>query len=161
MTEKITLDYVGKSYKAEWGSVKFKAKAEDVAKELENMGDGFTRRQVVDYASERKDSELYKCFEWDDTVAADRYRIQQAGSIISNLKITIIKDDKPPEKTNISMFVMPERKGGTYQKTELVVKNIERYELLLNKAISELQIFKNKYSTLSELEEVFKAIDAL
>lgn len=159
--ETITLNYAGKPYKAEWGCVKFKAKAEDVAKELESMGDGFTRRQVVDYASEHTNSALHNCFEWDDTVAADRYRLHQAGTVIQNLKITIIKKDKPPEKTNVSMFVMPERKCGTYQKTEVVVKNIERYELLLNKAKSELQAFRNKYSMISELEEVFKAIDAL
>ena len=37
----------------------------------------------------------------------------------------------------------------------------DEYEILLKRALNELQAFKKKYEMLSELEDVFKAIDEL
>lgn len=50
---------------------------------------------------------------------------------------------------------------NTYQPTKSFIVNQNEYEELLKRALAELQAFKNKYKTLSELEEVFKAIDEL
>lgn len=158
--EEINIAWGKKPYTASWGTVVFKADAEKVAHEIESIGDKVTAQQIVDFA-EDENTELHGCFEWDNDIAANRYRCVQARSIVSSLKITILHDDKPAEKTEIRYFVMPERKCGSYQKTEVVIQKPDEYQKLLANAKAELQAFKKKYKRLGELEEVFEAIDRL
>ena len=160
-TEKLTIHIGDKPYKASWGTVTFKGDAEKVAEEINSIGEEFTAQQIVDFAMSHKRSELYKCFEHDDKVAANRYRCYQARAIVGSLKITIINDQEEQEVTPIRYFMMPEQKGGRYKKTEIVVQRADEYQTLLATAKAELIAFKNKYSRLSELEEVFEAIDRL
>ena len=68
---------------AEW-KIKgiFKAEAQKVADEIgENK---VTPQEVLEKARD-ENSELHKCFEWNDSVAAEKYRLQQARAIIINL----------------------------------------------------------------------------
>jgi len=160
-TEKLTIHIGDKPYKASWGTVVYRGDADKVAKEINSIGTEFSAQQIVDFAQKRKRSELYKCFEWDDGIAANRYRCEQARSIVRSLKITIINDQEEPEVTPIRYFMMPERKNGQYKKTEIIVQRADEYQTLLATAKAELIAFKNKYSRLSELEEVFEAIDRL
>lgn len=48
-----------------------------------------------------------------------------------------------------------------YQPTRTFVKNQNEYEDLLKRALSELESFRLKYKTLSELEQVFEQIDLI
>ena len=158
--ESIKIDWGKKNYTASWGSISFSADAEAVASEIESIGEEVTAQQIVDFA-EDENTELHHLFEWDDTVAANRYRCHQATSIVCALKVTILHDDKPPEKTDIRYFYMPERKHGNYQKAEVVIQQPDAYQMLLQHAKEDLQIFKRKYASLKELDEVFEAIDRL
>ena len=159
--EEIKINWGKQKYEASWGAFKYKGDPNIVAHEIESIGDAVTSRQIVDYASENREGELAKCFEWNDDKAADQWRLFQAGSIVRNLKITIIKSDTEKEPTPIRYFSMKEASHGTYEKTEVIVRDIDKYEVLLATAKKELQEFKAKYSRLSELEAVFEAIDRL
>jgi dsDNA-binding SOS-regulon protein len=64
------------------------------------------------------------------------------------------------EPTSIRVFHRTDRVSG-YKPTLLIMKNADEYEKMLKMAKEELRIFKNKYSSLSELEKVFDAIDEL
>ena len=61
----------------------YKADAEKVSKEIESISNA-TPSSILEYAR-NENSELHKCFEWDDTVAAEKYRLQQARNIVCNL----------------------------------------------------------------------------
>lgn len=161
--ETIKIDWANSKYVASWNGFSYKANAETVANEISSIGEEFTAQQVVDYAEKHPDSELYKCFSWDDEKCANLYRCGIARQIIGNLKITIIHDEPEiaPKPTNIRFFSMPEHSHGTYKKTEIVVKRPDEYQILLETALNELRWFRNKYANLSELEAVFEAIDAL
>ena len=51
-------------------------------------------KDVVAQAAKNKKSELHKCFEWDDTVAAGQYRIEQAKLIMRVIvKVVEYNDD--------------------------------------------------------------------
>ena len=50
----------------------------DAQKCYEEMGDSDISPEEVLEKAKDKNSELHKCFEWDDTVAANKYRLQQA-----------------------------------------------------------------------------------
>ena len=131
----------------------YKADAEKVSKEIESIKEA-TPATILEYAR-NEESELHKCFEWDDTIAAEKYRLQQARQIVCNL---VYKEEKKEENTNLRVFYnAPSSK--TYEPTRILVRNEDSYKELLELAKSELRAFKNKYRMLTELEEIFELID--
>ena len=125
----------------------YKADAQKVADEI---GEGkVTPQEVLEKAID-ENSELHKCFEWNDSIAAEKYRLQQAGNVLRMLV------EQPP----LRIFHITEERN-VYQPTKMFLKNEDEYQSLLKRAINELNSFKQKYKTISELEEVFKAIDEL
>ena len=59
----------------------FKANAQKCYEEISKLN----RITPEDILNQAKDinSELHKCFEWDDTIAANKYRLQQARQVSS------------------------------------------------------------------------------
>ena len=135
----------------------YKADPTLVHNEIESIGETFTCKQIVEKAKDRN-TELHKCFEWDNEIAADKYRLQQAGLIIRNLVITRVEEGKE-QKTPLRMFVSTGERTGAYKPTKSVVRIQSEYENLLERAYSELRAFKNKYSMLKELDEILSLID--
>lgn len=131
----------------------FKADAQKV---YEEIGDNqIPLQEMVDRARD-ENSELHKCFEWNDSIAAEKYRLQQARTILAMLRF---KPKKEGEQS-VRVFSLTTEKS-TYQPTKQFLVQADEYQDLLKRALAELEAFKRKYSTLSELEEVFKAIEAL
>ena len=59
----------------------FKADAQKVAEEIKSIGDEVTAEQIVELARD-EDTELHKCFDWNDQTAAEKWRKQQARQIL-------------------------------------------------------------------------------
>lgn len=134
----------------------YKADASKVLDELSELGDEYSLSDVVKKAKD-KNSEMHSIFEWDDSVAGEEYRKIQAGKMVRNL--VIVRNDETEEKTNVRYFVSTGKKDSTYTPTRLVIRNQDAYEQLLERAYAELRAFKEKYSTLSELDEILALID--
>jgi len=144
--------------KAKWKSGfehLYKADAQLVANEISNIGKDPTPEDIVDAARDES-TELHKCFTWDDTEAAERWRKQEARDIVCKLVIT--EENKPNDKPEIRVFYKVED-GEGYKPTEFVVKHDDEYAKLLERAYAELRAFKIKYSCLKELREIFDLID--
>ena len=108
-----------------------------------------------------EETELHKCFTWDDSVAAERWRMREAGLVSRQLVLKRVEDDAPKDQTEIRLFYSTDNKSG-YKPTQIIVKKQDEYQALLNMAKKELQAFKKKYATLkNDLLEVFEAIDQL
>lgn len=74
------------------------ADAQKVGEELEKIEykDAAT---VLEVARKSKRSELHKCFEWDDSIAAEQHRLSQAGLILRALVTTEEVEDEGEVKT--------------------------------------------------------------
>lgn len=131
----------------------FKADANECYKEISSL-EQITPKTILDFAKDEK-SELHKCFEWNDGIAAEKYRTIQAGNVIRMLYIVPKNADAPPVR------VLSRTSDTVYQPTRTFVKNQNEYEDLLKRALSELESFRLKYKTLSELEQVFEQIDLI
>ena len=131
----------------------YKADAEKVSKEIESIQNA-TPSSILEYAR-NENSELHKCFEWDDTVAAEKYRLQQSRNIVCNL---VYQEEKKEEPAKLRVFYS-QSSTNTYQPTRVLVRNEDSYKELLMQAKSELRAFKNKYKMLTELEDIFNLID--
>lgn len=139
---------------AEW-KIKglYKADAQKVADEI---GNGKVTPQEVLEKARDVNSELHKCFEWNDSIAAEKYRLQQARSIIINL----VYAPKKEEEQSVRCFSLTSE-AKTYQPTKQFLVQEDEYQTLLKRALSELESFKRKYHTLTELESVFEAIETI
>ena len=128
----------------------------DATKVCEEIGYGNVTPQSVLEKARNDDSELHKCFEWNDGVAAEKYRLSQARNIIQNLVIVTNK----PEEQPVRVFSITSQKS-VYQPTKQFLVQENEYQTLLKRALNELESFKKRYHTLSELEMVFEQIDCL
>lgn len=135
----------------------FKADAEKVYSEIISLGDSFSPEQIVEAAKNKK-SELHKCFTWDDTVAAKKWREHQARMLVAQLVIrTEAKDHEPVAVRIISSTSVK----NEYKPVVKLIEVEQDYADLLARAISELKAFQRKYKTVKELREIFEAIGEL
>lgn len=133
----------------------FKADAQKVSDEIQSIGEEVTPADILAKARDSK-TELHKCFEWDDGIAAEKYRLAQARQIVHHLIIKNVEEDKAD--TQVRFFHRTESNGG-YKSFSVIIKNPTEYEKLLEQARNELRAFKKKYHTLTELEEILSLID--
>ena len=111
-----------------------------------------TAKNLVDI-SRPEDAPLHNAFEWNNTIAAEQYREEQARKIIRSL--VIVKEDREP----VRMFFNLVRKDPEYKHIDVIMRDADDREKLLQLALRELETFKKKYETLTELASVFEAID--
>lgn len=108
--------------------------------------------------SRPEDAPLHSEFEWDDSVAAEKYRETQAGELIRHLVVRIEANDQE-YPTRQYFMVQPEAK--IYEPIQVILKDEDKTAMLLDQAKRELQAFKAKYAGLKELAEVIRAIDSM
>jgi len=134
--------------------------AGEVCENLESDG-MLTPSNLVD-VSRPEDAPLHKAFEWDDTIAAEKYRETQASYIIRSIEVVPESIGKPTRAWvslgNKKQKGVPRRQ---YHAISRVMNDDEKRARLLEQAYSELRSFKRKYETLSELASVFTVIDEL
>lgn len=141
--------------KYSWKYSNFKGDAEKVGKELESievLGE-LNSKSVLQYAEENVDSELYKCFEWDNEIAGEKYRLMQANQVLCSISIEI--KEEPLKKQRIYVNVKSSTTNvKQFKNINEVLKNDDEYRQLIEKAKKELQSYKEKYETLVNKEDL-------
>ena len=131
----------------------YKADAQKVSEEI-----GFRKFTPMEVLEKAKDetTELHKCFEWNDSIAAEKYRLEQAKNIIRML----VYEKETKEQAVVRYYAKTETKH-VYQPTKQILVQEDEYQGLLRRALAELEAFKNKYHTLTELESIFDAMETI
>ena len=127
----------------------------ELCEELKNTV-GLSPQTLLD-ASRSEDALLHNEFEWDDEVAAEKYRLKQAQGIIVNLKVIPTEKEEPTRAFEVIDHSYGKSSG--YESVVDVMSDDEKRQRLLASAKQELSWFREKYKTLKELAEVMKAID--
>lgn len=139
---------------AEWKIKRlFNADAQKVADEIGERK--ITPQEVLEKAKD-ENTELHKCFEWNDGIAAEKYRLIQARTIITNLVFVPKKENEDP----VRCFQITSE-ARTYQPTKCFIVQDDEYQYLLKRAKAELESFRRRYKTISELESIFEEIDKI
>ena len=139
----------------QWGFMKFKADAQKCFDEVQTLGEEYTPHEVLDLARDPK-TELHKCFDWDDSSAAEKWRIQQARFVCNSFTV-VVETTKGEEKAY--RLVQHDHDEKVYRPVTFTVRNEGQYASLLRKAKAELAAFKNRYKSIVELENVIEEID--
>ncbi len=144
-----------------WKVTGVKCSAQDAGETINEIEkrDGVVTKESFLEASRPIEAPTHKAFEWDDSVAAEKYRLEQSGRIIRNLCVKIVKDDKPEKVTAYVNVSKTTADSAKYMSLQVALEDDENRSVVLENALNELRLFKRKYETLSELAEVFMAID--
>ena len=132
-------------------------------KSLEKQYGSVTPENLLE-SSKPEDSVMHKCFQWDDAIAAEKYRKYQASSMIANLVKVVIKQNENSglcEETKMRAVVSVSTgiEKGEFVSIERAMTDSEMRETVLKNALRELSIFQEKYKNLSELKDVFESIE--
>lgn len=120
-----------------------------------------TPAKVVNKAKSER-SVIHDYFEWDDSIAGEKYRIHQARNLMNHIEVEII-DNGDEEVKTIKMFhniqIVEESKDRGYLSLSSIVNSIDYREQVIDRALTELIGWKKRHQQYSELEPVFAAIE--
>lgn len=128
--------------------------------QIRKVNGGILRPEDVLAFAVDPSTSLHDKFEWDDTEAAHKYRIEQAREVI-RVAVTLIPSEADPVRAYVSLTPDRRNPGGGYRRTEDVLENPTWREVLLADALAELSRFQQKYRTLEVLSGVFAEAERL
>lgn len=121
--------------------------------------------------AQKKRSPLHQYFVWDDTEAAQKYRLIQAGELIRRIKVTYEASD---EKTvRVRMFHHVTQEGavdletgeqgesqGIFVTLETALEVTSYRDQILAECRRDMATFRQKYSAITEVAAIINAIDS-
>lgn len=119
--------------------------------------EGLTARALLE-ANVPEGAPLHDDYEWDDDVAADKWRLQQSNQFIASLTVVVF-EEKEGEKVDQPRAFHITTQEHSYDPLNVILSEQSKYEAMLRNAMAELGTFKRKYEVLSELKPVFKAYE--
>src|SRR5207244_3697017 len=113
----------------------------------DKAGGHLTPDAVVAAARERR-SPLHRHFEWDDATAAEKYRVDQARSLIRSVHLS----HEDSEDGMARAFLSVREKGGTsYRALADVLNSADLQRRVLDAAERDLLSFETRYKSLSDI----------
>lgn len=149
-------------YKWGHGSHHGGLKAQEVGEYLNDLREkngGSLKPAVVVRDAKYKRSPLHDYFEWDDSAAAASFREEQARRIIRAVVVEVETSDEEPRQVRAYLAV-DNTKGKKYVTVQDALSDPELRAEVLDRAMRELQSWKQRYQDLKELAPFFKLIDA-
>ncbi len=135
----------------------FKVDPNQVHLELQALEE-VTPDSIVERAK-NEDSILHNLFEWDDKIAACKWRKQQARMIMCNL-IVEKKESGNSKPVQIRLYHKTDE-HNEYHELSFFIQHEDEYKKLLKQAKRDLESFKVKYHILNELKPIFELVDEL
>lgn len=112
-------------------------------------------------AASPDDSPLHDLFEWDDTIAGPKWRLQQAREIIRSVKVILHEQEKAAPMFVHVRLSTPEGTSDGYVETARAMSDAKMRQSVLADARRQLKGIRARYALFSELASVFAAIDKL
>jgi hypothetical protein len=122
---------------------------------IEKRRGRLTAADVVDDAR-AKSSPLHLLFDWDDGVAAEKWRLRQASDLIASIEVVYKKRDG--EHSTIRAYVsVTGKRGREYAPIARAMSDRETREQILGEAKGALDAWVDKYEHLQEFAAVVSA----
>ena len=141
----------------EWKIPKYSLPAQSAGEELERIERKHGRITPGNVLEESRPTGavLHSLFEWNDSAAAEKFRLEQAREVIGNIAVV------RTEPVRAFVNIVPANRERGYSSIVKVLSNREYAHQLLETALAEFQALRNKYAILVELAELFDVIDEL
>ena len=122
--------------------------------------DGLTAESLLDKAKE-KESPLHDLFDWNNSEAAEKWRLHQARILINEVKIIVgNKEMYAFENVKIAVEDMnKENSSRRYKPIVEILSNEDYRKQVIQSALDSLLYWKEKHSDFVELKPIFISID--
>ncbi len=154
-----------KKYIATQGAPFRKANVQIYGEELNKIASnnsGQLNPEDVIEAAKNTNNPLHEYFDWDDTEAANKYRLFQARNMINHITVSVQYNGSQKEhKAFFSVNSTPEEKAKnrTYITIDRVLNEPVLRGQVIKDALKEIEYWKRKYAEYLELRKIFKAIE--
>lgn len=105
-------------------------------------------------------SPLHPFFEWNDSAAAEQFRLSQARGLIRSVVAIYKEEDKPARRMRAFVHI-PEAGTPHYRDTAHAMSQTRTREMVLRQAWLEFQSWRKRYQELDEFAGLFEAADKL
>lgn len=123
---------------------------------------GLLRPQAVVDAARDEDSPLHGAFEWDDGIAAEKYRLDQAQRLIRSFRVTV-EDGGRNWSVPVFTGISSDRTGGRgenpYRLSSEVAQSPDLLRIAEADALRQLNELKERYSHLRRFSRIWEAIE--
>ena len=126
-----------------------------VVEQLEEKNGTATREAFLE-ASRPEKSPTHCLFEWDDNVAAEKWRLSQSQSIITSLRVVYLDDDKQKVKVSAFINTSKQKERATYESIEIALQDSGKRQLVLNRLRGELDAFIVRNQHIEELADLLE-----
>jgi len=142
-----------------WKIEKFPVSADVARAEFDRIYDKCGELTKENLVNESRDANaaLHACFEWNDAVAAEKYRIEQAGDMIRCL-VTVEKPDDAKAPIVVRAYV---KTTENFEPIKVALQSEEKYAVLIQDALDDIQHFRNKHRMLLEMKSAMATLDSL
>ena len=117
-------------------------------------------------------SALHDAFTWEDSLAAERWRLQEASYL---LRVVVIEPEGGFTATRAVVHIEETPEGGVvpaasigaatgaggYRSLEVVMSSPEMRDQMLHRALIDFRVWRGKYAALKELAPIFDAADEI
>jgi hypothetical protein len=124
---------------------------------LRETNDGLLLPSAVVQFAKNEATALHAFFDWDDSDAANQWRLEQARRVI-RLSVTVITEEMPPIRAMVSL-TSDRKAGGGYRSLYDILDCTTLRSQMVVDALAELNVFKRKYSQLKQLAPIWDAIE--
>lgn len=107
---------------------------------------------VVDTARP-DDHPLHPRFEWNDALAGEAFRRQQAHELIQSVKIVHVRDDKEP-LTVRAFHAVRDEEGFAFRSTDDILSDPLLTQMVLSDMKREWQTLRQRYQHFTEFREL-------
>jgi hypothetical protein len=144
-----------------WKTINYGVDPQAAGQYLDDLAqrDGGIRPGTMVEEAREPQTLLHPCFEWSDSLAAQKYREDQARGILQNLVIVHLSESTGKEALTTRAFVHISAPDPRYLDIESALSDTQMRAKLLEQAQRELTSIKAKYEGFLELAEIMDAID--
>jgi hypothetical protein len=135
--------------------------AQIAGEELERLGSGnlgSLRPAAIVAAARAPSSPLHPAFEWDDSIAAEAHRKQQARQLIGAI-VTVVPESRSSEPVRAFVNVR-QQEDQSYVPIRVALSDEELRAEVLAQATRELVAWRRRHKEMTELAGLFVQIDA-
>jgi hypothetical protein len=122
---------------------------------IETLYGSLTPQNILD-ASRPKNALFNTLFQWDDNIAAEHYRLQQARTILNNIEVTVVSDGQPKQIAVYEVIKQPST-AGAYKSINCMT--IDDIDFIRMRTLKELNILKDKLSVYKEFSKVSSSLN--
>lgn len=144
-----------------WRTYEQKVPAQVVGERIEQLDKEYgevTAQTLLDDARPEA-SVLHPLYEWNDTVAAEKYRLSQSGKILSELVAVEVEIPDVPIEEPLRAFASISRKNeaGRYRPIVTIMSDTDMKKQVMDNCRAEIAAVERKYKGLVDFAAILQA----